>query len=469
MKNFLYNILKNLELREVIMKNYTLKNSTVALNEDYDVIVCGGGPAGCAAAIAAAREGAKTLLLEASGMLGGMATMGLVNAWTAGWDGYRFIYGGISGRIMRAVYEKTPGVTDGFTKWQPIEYEWLKVFLDEMVTEAGADVLFHSNVCGIEMKDERNIDVVLVANKSGLTAYRARVFVDCTGDADLYAWAGKEYAKGNENGDLQAASLCFVMSGVNDAAFAVMNDPYYDGTGYKHRALLNHIMREGKYKIENDHWVPRQLAPNIWTFNAGHVFGIDSTDPASVTRGCMEGRKLARTFFEAFREYAPEVFGNAYLMETASTLGVRESRIIQGDYSFCVDDYLARRSFPDEVFRGKYMIDVHEETKEATHDTSKMYEKYGPGESYGVPYRCLCPRDLDNVLVAGRTISSDRISNGSLRIMPCCMCGGEAAGIAAKYAADMQEVNIHKVDTQLLRRRLTEEGAYLPKQETDTF
>lgn len=444
------------------MKDYQLKNSRIALNEEYDVIVCGGGTAGCAAAIAAAREGAKTLLLESSAMLGGMATMGMVNAWTAGWDGYRYLYGGISGDVMKAVFEKTPIAKDNLNRWQPIEYEWLKVILDEMVTSAGADVLFHSHVCGVEMKNERNIDVVLVANKTGLTAYRAKTFVDCTGDADLYAWAGAEYAKGNENGDLQGASLCFMMCGINDEAFAVMNDPYFDGTGYKHRALLNHIMREGKYKIENDHWVPRHLAPGIWTFNAGHVFGVDPTKPETVSRGVMEGRKLARTFFEAFSEYAPEVFKEAYLIETAPTLGIRESRIIQGDYTFCVDDYLHRRSFPDEIFRGNYIIDVHEETKEATHDTSKMYEKYGPGESYGVPYRCLCPKDLDNVLVAGRTISSDRLSNGSLRVMACCMCSGEAAGLAAKLAADMEEVNIHKVDTDHLRNRLKEEGAYLP-------
>ena len=99
----------------------------------------------------------------------------------------------------------------------------------------------------------------------------------------------------------------------------------------------------------------------------------------------------------------------------------------------------------------------------------ERYGRYGEGESYGVPYRCLCPRDLDNVLVAGRTISSDRVANGTLRVMSSCLCAGEAAGMAAKHACDLGEVNIHNVDTQKLRRRLTEEGAYLPKYDTDTF
>jgi len=444
------------------VSEYTLKNAVLPLCEDYEVIVCGGGPAGCAAAAAAAREGARTLLLESSGMLGGMATGGMVNAFTPMTDEVNILYGGIAKKVIAAARDFLKITLKKPWGWVPIDYENLKVVYDDLVTGAGAQVLFHSQVCGVEMKDDRNIDVVLVANKSGLTAYRARVFIDCTGDADLYAWAGQEYAKGNENGDLQGTSLCFAIAGIHDEAFRTMNDPWYDGTGYKNRALLNHIMREGKYRIENDHWVPQRVAPGIYHFNAGHVFGVDSTKPETVTRGIMEGRKLARTFHDAFSEYAPEAFGDSYLMATAPTLGIRESRIIQGDYTFTVEDYLARRSFPDEIYRGKYNIDVHEETKDATHNTEIEYEHYGPGESYGVPYRCLCPRGLDNVLVAGRTICSDRISNGSLRIMPSCLSAGEAAGIAAKLALDRDEVNIHTVDTDRLRQRLKEEGTYLP-------
>ena len=120
-------------------------------------------------------------------------------------------------------------------------------------------------------------------------------------------------------------------------------------------------------------------------------------------------------------------------------------------------------------FIGCYAIDVHEERPNIIRDTTQIFERYKTGESYGVPYRILCPRDLDNVLVAGRTVSCDRLSNGSLRVMPCCMNEGEAAGIAAKLAGDMEQVNIHRVDTQILRRRLMEEGAFLPKLPTDTF
>ena len=449
-------------------QEYQLKNPTVFLNEEYDVIVCGGGPAGCTAAIAAAREGAKTLLLEASAMLGGMATLGMVNAWTPVHDGIRVVHGGLAKRIIEENRATMPHLDQEKWNWVAINYEPLKVTLDRMVTESGAQVLFHSHVCGVEMADDRNIDVVLVANKAGLTAYRAKVFIDCTGDADLYAWAGKEYLKGDHLGRLQPGTMCFAVSGIDPEGFRTMNDPYYKGVGTKRSALLQKIIADGKYNIPDDHFVYQRMGQDIFTFNAGHVYGVDSTDPASVTKACMDGRKLAWELKDAYTEYAP-CFKDSYLAQTGPTVGVRESRRIIGDYTFTMKDYVNRASFPDEILRGIYPIDVHEEEIGMIRNTLDEYEHYGVGESYGVPYRCLCPRDLDNVLVAGRTISSDRISNGSLRIMPCCMNAGEAAGVAAKLSCDMEEVNIHKVDTQALRKRLIEEGAYLPKLITDQF
>ena len=453
---------------------YTIKNNTIALNEEYDVIVCGGGPAGCAAAIAAAREGAKTLLLEVTASLGGMGTNGLVNTFTPMSDGIRCVYGGLAQTIANKIKSYQPHVPMTKWDWLPIDFERLKVIYDEMVIDAGADVLFQTMVCGVEMKDERNIDVILTCNKAGMTAYRAKVFIDCTGDADLYAWAGKEFEKGNENGELMPASMCFVLSNVDNYGFPQIAKAY----GGKTRGLLQKIVDEGKYDIPDDHCVPKQIGSGTYSFNAGHVFDVDCTDPKSLTQGTMKGRKLAREIHDAFREYAPSM-ANSYLVQTSAVLGLRESRRIIGDYRFTAQDYLDRRSFPDEVLRGKYFIDVHSKgdsavsaadsklKEEKKGDVVERYGRYGEGESYGVPYRCMCPRDLDNVLVAGRTICSDRVSNGTLRIMPACLCEGEAVGIAAKFACEMEQVNIHKVDTQRLRKRLREEGAYLPQLDTE--
>lgn len=457
---------------------YTLKKSC-PLNDEYDVIVCGGGPAGCAAAISAAREGAKTLLLEASGTLGGMSTIGLVSAWGPMSDGIRYVYGGIAEKIVRKLCTYMKHVDTAGTKAMPIDFERLKLIYDQMLTEAGADILFHSSVCAVEMKDDRNIDVILVSNKAGITAYRAKVYIDCTGDADLYAWSGKEYDKGSEDGDLMAASLCFVVANMDENEFQHMEEQY----GGKHRDTIHKILADKKYNIPDDHYVAKKIGPGTFSFNAGHIWDVDGTDPKSVAKGYMEGRRLARELHDAFKEYAPASFGGSFLVETAPAIGLRETRRIIGDYQFTADDYLNRRSFPDEVFRGRYNIDVHTRTRgisaadkeyiknnpDKKGDSVARYGRYGIGESYGVPYRCMCPRDLDNVLVAGRAVSSERVANGTLRIMNCCLCGGEAVGMAAKFACEMDDINIHMVDTQRLRKRLIEEGAYLPKLDTDTF
>ena len=457
---------------------YTLKKNTVPLNEEYDVIVCGGGPAGCAAAAAAAREGAKTLLLEASSVLGGMGTLGLVNMFTPMNDGLRNVYGGIAEKVVGELKSYMKHVPTEKWDWVPIDYERMKTIYDQLVVESGADLLFQTRVAAVEMRDERNIDVIIVCNKAGMTAYRAKVFIDCTGDADLYAWAGKEYEKGNEDGDLMPGGMCFVLSNIDEYEFPHREDAY----GGEKYATIRKIVADGKYNITDGHLIPSQIGPRTYGFNACRVFDVDCTDPKSLTEGTLRGRRMAREVHTALREYSA-AYAGSYLAQTAGVLGLRESRRIIGDYRFTAQDYLDRRSFPDEVFRGKYHIDVHGKKGSSVNAEDRKrkeqfapgtriedrYGRYGEGESYGVPYGCLCPRDLDNVLVAGRTISSDRISNGTLRIMPACLCGGEAVGIAAKLACDMETINIHKVDVQTLRRRLMEEGAYLPKYDTDTF
>lgn len=458
---------------------YTLKKSTIKLNEDYDVIVCGGGPAGVTAAISAAREGAKTLLLEGTSSLGGMSTNGLVNMFTNMGDGIRNVYGGLADKLVGRLKSYMPHVKDDEWKIVPIDFERMKQIYDQEVIASGADILFQSSVCGVEMKDDRNIDVVIVSNKAGLTAYRAKVFVDCTGDADLYAWAGKEFDFGTEDGHFMPGSMCFTLTNVDEYAFPYTEKLY----GGKHRDMIHKVLEDGKYNIPDDHYVARKIGPRTYTFNAGHVFGVNSTDPASLSAALVEGRRLARELHDAFREYAPAM-ACSFLVQTSPMMGIRESRRIIGDYRFTGQDYLDRRSFHDEVYRGKYQIDIHgsrgakkgidEEDRKriaagAQGDSVARYGRYGEGESYGVPYRCLCPRDLDNVLVAGRTISSDRVANGTLRVMSSALCAGEAAGMAAKHACDLDCVNIHNVDTQKLRKRLIEEGAYLPKMDTDTF
>ncbi len=214
-----------------------------------------------------------------------------------------------------------------------------------------------------------------------------------------------------------------------------------------------------------------QVGPKAYGFNTGHVFDVDNTDPGNVSKSLIHGRKQAEQYHRAFKEFHPS-FANSFLAATGALLGVRETRRIIGDYVLTIDDYLVRSRFPDEVCRNAYNIDVHGSRKQADEDRrrgiedikrtlDKEIKPLGKGESYGVPYRCLTPKGMKNLLVAGRCISTDRPTNGSVRIMACCLTTGEAAGTAATMAA-AKNTDVHKVDTDELRRILRKNGAYLP-------
>ena len=200
-------------------------------------------------------------------------------------------------------------------------------------------------------------------------------------------------------------------------------------------------------------------------FNAGHIAGVVATDPVSLSRAYAEGRRYAQEMAKALAEYYPEAFGDTYVMQTAPLMGIRESRRIVGDYTLTADDYLNRASFPDEISRNCYYLDLHrtkkeeEELKSKPADPRNTQSRYGRGESHGIPYRCLVPRGFSNLLVAGRIISCDRRMLGSIRVMPNCLTTGEAAGLAAAMTVT-GNVSTHDVDIDLLREKLRRYGAY---------
>jgi hypothetical protein len=395
------------------MKTHTLKQTAVPLDDSWDVIVAGGGPAGSAAAASAAREGARTLLIEATGCLGGMGTSGLVPAWCPFTDYEKIIYGGLAECVFTECKKGIPHVPDEqIHGWVPLNSERLKRIYD-----------------------------------------------------DLAAWAGAEFTHGDESGQTQPGTLCFVLSNVDDYA-------YVHGRSMDHKdpeGLAYDILRSEKYPLACDyHLCQNLIGPSTAGFNAGHIWNLDATDPACVSAAMMHGRRIAAQLRDALAEFRPDVFGNAYLAATASLMGVRESRLILGDYVLTLDDYLARRSFPDEIARNAYFIDIHAAKDEIERNQSgedvvgQRVEHYGPGESHGIPYRCLTPRGLRNVLVAGRSLFCDRIVHGSVRVMPVCLVMGEAAGMAAAHAVTNHAADVHAVDTDRLRARLREENAYLP-------
>lgn len=445
------------------MKTVELRRE-IQLNEDYDVIVVGGGLAGCTAAAAAAREGAKTLLVEQTDCLGGMATAGLVPTFAFFSDHQKIICCGFAEQILNKIRAGTPHLSTNKMEWIPIDPELLKRIYDDLVSEAGADVLFQTFMTGVEAKDGVVSEIIL-SNKAGLTAYRAKVFVDCSGDADLAAWAGAEYLLGDESGEVQPVTHCFRLSNIDDYAYRT-GTPLH---GSNKKSEIFQIIADVKFPLIPDIHICNSLTgPGVVTFNAGHIWDVNNITPVQTSKALMHGRKMAKAFRDALAEYRPADFGNAFVVQTASLLGARESRRIIGDYTLVLDDYLNQRSFHDEICRSCYYVDVHWSKEVATGSDeerakwdAKSYS-LKPGESHGIPYRCLTPKNLVNVLVAGRSISCDRPMQGSTRTMPTCMAMGEGAGAAAAICAATDSPNVHTVDTDYLRKRLREEGAYLP-------
>lgn len=419
------------------------RQSRIRLDSSWDVIVVGGGPGGCTAAIAAAREGAKVLLIEATGQLGGMGTAGMVPAWCPFSDGEKIIYRGLAEKIFNESKKGVPHEPKGKLDWVNINPEYLMRVYDRMVTVSGASVLFFSRVAAVEKSADDTVDAIIVANQLGLTAFRAKIFVDATGNGDLSVWAGATYMKSDV---LQDSTLCFALANVN-------GDKYYGGlhSDNKQSPIHKVVGPDGKYPLTGHHFCMNLIGPNVVQFNAGHIH-VDTTDPRSVTEAMMTGRQVAQQYLKACKEACPEIFGNAFVVKTASLLGMRDGRRIVGDYVFTKEDWNARRTFEDEIGRNSYYLDVHKSGFKPVH--------YKKGDSHGIPYRCLTPKGLRNVLTAGRCISTDEEAFGSLRVMPPCLVTGEAAGAAAAIAIQQSRCDVHAVDVQYLRRRLRTEGQY---------
>ena len=433
---------------------------TLPCDDAWDVIVVGGGPAGCAAAAASAREGARTLLIEATGSLGGMGTNGLIPAWCPFSDGKRMLYRGLGERVFNECKAGMPFVPKDKMDWAPIDYERLKRIYDNLVTQHGATVLFHSVLSSVEADGKGNVKALIISGKRGLRAYKAKVYVDCTGDGDLAVWAGAESEYGDGKGGVQPSTHCFMLSHVNMKKYsmAAMQD----------KAIYRKIAATGRYPLIQDwHTCNNPVGPGTIGFNSGHIWDVDGTDPECVSKALMHGRQQARQFRDALAEFLPEIYAESYLASTGALMGIRESRRVIGDYVLTLSDYLERQRFQDDIGLNCYAVDIHsaqDETEaflQGKLEAMARFEQYKPGESHGIPYRCLIPRKLKNVLMAGRFISCTHEVQASVRVMPVCLVTGEAAGLAAGLAAKNKLKDVRKVNVGELQRRLREEGARL--------
>lgn len=435
----------------------TIPAQVLPVSHTPDVVVAGGGASGIAAAIAAARSGARTLLIEQRGYLGGMATAALVPAFCPFTDGEKPVVRGIGLELMekmkRASGEAFLRAYGSQLDWVPIDAESLKRVYDEEVLASGAQLLYHTFADQVLMDGDR-IEGLVVSNKSGRSVVQAKLYIDATGDADLAALAGVPFQFGGEAGELQPGTMCYLVCNVDKARFL----RFLDETG-QNQALEKSLaeaqrtgeLPEGRKRISGMAWI----SDSVVGFNFGHVFGIDGSKAEDLTRAAIEGRRLVERQL-AFLRQRVGGFEHAHLVHSGDQIGIRETRRIQGDYTLVVDDFLSMRSFEDDIARNAYYIDIH-----LANAGSAMQVKHLPkGESHGVPYRCMLPQGRSNLIVAGRSVSSDRAVQGSLRVMPNCFAMGQAAGTAAAMAADAG-IGFRGVSVPELQRRLIAQGVWL--------
>lgn len=442
--------------------NYSLQN--IELNDHFDVIVCGGGPAGVSAAYSAAKNGVKTLLIESQGCLGGMSTSGLIPAWCPFSDGEKIVYRGFASKVFEEAKKGVPFEPKDKTDWVAINPEHLKRVYDSFIEEAGVEILFFTNLCAVDVSKQRQINFVLTSSKDGIKAWRAKIFIDCTGDADLAYFAGARVEFGDQNNNLQASTLCFCLGNVDTEKYlsAEKLHPHLNP-----QSPIIDAFQSGKYPLIPDtHICQNMIWQSVVGFNAGHIYDINPCSAISLTKAMIIGRKMAYEYKKFLSDYMPEAFASSFVSSTASLLGVRESRRIVGKYVMTIDDYINRKSFPDEIGRNSYYIDVHDSQspKQANNTpnevkTNKKPMRFQKGESHGIPFRALIPKNIDNMLVAGRCISTDRLVNGAIRIMPVCLVTGQAAGTAAALCI-REKTEPAELRPELLRSVLKKDGAY---------
>lgn len=417
---------------------------------EVDVFVAGGGPAGVAAAVSCAKLGKSVYLAEATGCFGGMGTNGLVPVFMSFADGKHFLVGDVGRKVRDGISDDRSNSSSCYH----IDPERLKLVYDRIAEEAGIRFSLFTTLVDVIRQGER-IDCAVLHSKRGFFAVKAKVFIDCTGDGDMAVLAGADFETGDEEGRTMPPTLCTLWANVD-----------FERAGGMDEEKLEEAIKGGVFTYPDRH-VPGMFSSDrqkgIATGNLGHCFGVNGTDERSLTQGMMLGRRQAREFERFYRDYMAG-YENIHLCQTAPLLGVRETRRIVCDYRLTLDDFLNRASFADEIGRYSYPVDIHimSPDKEAYEQYRKLFTnlKYGPGETYGIPYRSLIPRGLDNLLVAGRCIGSDRYMQSSIRVMPCCMLTGQAAGTAAALA--LEAGTTRGVDTGELRSVLRQHDVYLP-------
>lgn len=444
----------------------------IPVREEVDVLVVGGGPAGIMAARAASRDGLKVMLIESRGYLGGNLTIGLPVLGYLGRKGNQIIKGMPQEFIDRMTERgaASPHVPCALhVSLTFIDEEEAKTVAQEMVEEVGVKVLMYA-FCTDVIRNGRKVEGVIIESKAGREAILAKTIIDCTGDGDVAYRSGVKCNKGDENGGMQPPTLMFSMKGVDTDRLrkALSENPeeydmdtmppehfknrYFTAVGLRKRILM--AQEEGiEIPVARTILITGIDDDEIWV-NMSRVNGVDSTNPESYTMGEMTSRKQIYEIEKYLKKFVPG-FENSWMEKVAPFMGIRESRVIEGKYILNADDIFSCRKFEDAVAVASYPIDIH-------HAVGGDCTLYWCEDCYDIPFRCLVPEEIDNLLVAGRCASMDHTAMASTRVMSTCMAMGEAAGRAARIALkdgmDVVQVNVSKVQDEIIA-----EGGYLRK------
>lgn len=455
------------------MATYRLTRD-IPIDEDYDVVVAGGGPAGAAAAISAGRLGAKVLLVEATGCMGGMGTSGLVTAFDPMANGERALVGGLMREIVEKLYTRGQLGYDvtpehwrlWYMCWTEFQVEGLKLLLDELATQAGVEVRFFTRMIDAEV-DEKTGTVagVILSNIEGYRYVRAKTFIDCTGDAVLADLCGALCREaGRDTPCPMPATLTSLHTDIDWERLKAAHPRHWEMI----RALTVTAVEDGHFtQPEKGLAGFSRIGRTSAYLNGGHIFNLNALRCRSLSDGIMHGRRLVQEYLSFFRKYVPGC-EKMELITTAALMGIRESRRIVGEYELTLADYLARRQFPDQIGVFNKFVDIHPydlSQANAQPDTdAKIADmgQLGPGECFGIPYSILVPKGWANLWVAGRCNSSDIAVHGSIRVMPAAAMMGQAAGTAAVQSIQSGQPACD-LNTEQLVRTLREHDAYLPQ------
>ena len=428
-----------------------LYSKRIPVLRQYDVVVCGGGPAGIGAALAAAEQGCKPALIERFGFLGGMATAGYVNPMSEfAYNGKR-VLGGMAWRFAQALVEAKGGLVEYPRANLSFHPETYKLVAQEMLLKAGVTLYLNSYLVDCVIRDG-HIESVLFVNKSGIMAVKGNYFVDATGDADLAAMAGMDFLPVTR--PMQPGTLCFCLAGV-DTSTERMHIIHQKNHRFNHQAVfvrdaLLALREKGEdVPIFGGPWLATTLDDGIITVNMTRS-AMDAVDSEDYQRAEIQMRRDVFRLVELLRENIAE-FCRCQLIAVATMAGIRQSRRIHGLHVLCGDEYVNAIKFEDAIARSCHAIDIH-----LPNDEGQLLRF--PAQAGYIPYRSLINGTHTNLLVAGRAISADEEAFAATRVQAPCMETGQAAGIAAALCLRAKNAAVQNVDTAKLVAIVNEMG-----------